>query len=251
MKANLAVRYRVHPKLHCEAVGEGRIEISLPFGSKRLRAAESIATLLDQIRAQQPVTGEALAITLGNVVFEALAKYLFLLPESETDSLLGGICVPAARPAGCALPLHDLDILRDNDLVVFHVPITTTSESDVSVASGGRWVRSHLAQSIESPLAIKGGAGMLLDLDFGSSLDVAALRLFDVGDVVYQPLDDRVSDIGERAAYQMNVNVAQRRLDVSLIPSPSCSELCEAASRCPFVDREFGNTCDQVPRAFR
>jgi agmatinase len=201
--------YRVHPQLRCEPAGDGRVEISLPFGTKRLRAADRIAPLLDGIAAEPPQTGNALARCLGSSVFEMLVKYLFLLPEGLADILGGGLCTPADRPAGCALPVHDLDTLIDNDLVVLHVPITTTTEGNVSVAGGGRLVRAHLAQSIESPLGANERQGVLLDLDFGCQLDTATLRLFDVGDVVHQPLQDRGCDIGERAAHLCRMIVAR------------------------------------------
>jgi len=201
MMADAAQHYRVHPRLRWEPAGEGRVEVSLPFGTRRLRAADRIATLLDRIAAEPPQTGDALAQCLGASVFETLVKYLFLLPDGQAEALGGGLCAPAARPAGCALPVHDLDTLAEDDLVVLHVPIATTTEGSVSVAGGGRWVRTHLAQSLESPLGSTGRPGVLLDLDFGSRLDTAALRLFDVGDVVYQPLQDRARDIGERAAH--------------------------------------------------
>ncbi|WP_202946141.1 arginase family protein [Collimonas fungivorans] len=201
MTTDYANHYRVHPRLRWELAGDGRVEMRLPFGSKRLRAAESIATLLKRAAEEPPKTGDVLAQCLGTSVFETLVKYLFLLPESQADALGGGLCIPAARPAGCALPVYDLDMLIEDDLVLLHVPIATTAEGKVSVASGGRWVRTHLAQSIESPLGASARQGVLLDLDFGCQLDTASMRLFDVGDVVHQPLQDRASDIGERAAY--------------------------------------------------
>ena len=46
-----------------------------------------------------------------------------------------------------------------------------------------------------------GKPGVPLDLDFGCQLDTTQLRLFDVGDVVYEPVEDRARDIGERASY--------------------------------------------------
>ena len=201
MMTDMNARYRAHPKLRWEALDQGRVEISLPFGTRRLRAPERVATLLEALGGGPPQSGDALAAKLGSGVFETLVKYLFLLPDGEADALAGGLCTPVARPAGCALAAHDLDTLREDDLVVFHAPIATTAESGVSVAGGGRWVRTHLAQSIESPLGAAAGPGVLLDLDFGSSLDVAALRLFDLGDVAHQPLADRASDLGARAAY--------------------------------------------------
>ncbi|MEB0137681.1 MULTISPECIES: arginase family protein [unclassified Undibacterium] len=196
-----SINYRVHPRLRWESIGNGRIEISLPFGGKRLRAADRIATLLDGIAAAQPQTSDVLIHCLGLSVFDMLVKYLFLLPDKLVDLLGGGLCTPAARPAGCALAVHDLDTLIDDDLVVLHVPIATTTEGSVSVAGGGRRVRAHLAQSIESPLGTSERRGILLDLDFACQLDTAALRLFDVGDVIHQPLQDRGSEIGERAAH--------------------------------------------------
>jgi agmatinase len=209
MMSDIVKHYLVHPRLRLEPVGAGRVEMSLPFGSKRLRANERITTLLDRIAAEPPQTGDALVQCLGTSVFEALVKYLFLLPDGQANALSGGLCTPAARPAGYALAVHDLDTLIEDDLVILHVPIVTTTEGDVSVAGGGRWVRAQLAQSIES---LPGGAdrqGVLLDLDFGCQLDAATLRLFDVGDVVHQPLEDRGSDIGERSAHLCRMIVAR------------------------------------------
>lgn len=201
MTADATQRYRVHPRLRWEPAGDGRVEVSLPFGTKRLRAADRIANLLDRIAAEPPQTGNALGQCLGASVFETLVKYLFLLPEDQAEALCGGLCMPAARPAGRALAVHDLDTLTEDDMVLLHVPIATTTEGGVSVTGGGAWVRTHLAQSLESPLGATDRPGVLLDLDFGSRLDTAALRLFDVGDVIHQPLQDRASDIGERAAH--------------------------------------------------
>ncbi len=193
--------YRVHPQLRWEHTSEDRIEVSLPYGTSKLRAARRLATLLDEAAAQPPQTGDALARHFGVGVFETLVKHLFLLPEYLVEALSGGLCVPATRPAGRAISPQNLDALVEDDVVVMHVPIATTNESGVTVAGGGRWVRAHLAQSLESPLGVSDRPGVLLDLDFGCEMDIESLRLFDVGDIVFQPMQDRAADLGQRAAY--------------------------------------------------
>ncbi|AKH65233.1 MULTISPECIES: arginase family protein [Photorhabdus] len=208
MKDRVNLRYRVHPGLRYDPVEPGRIEISIPFGTKQLRASSKIGSLLEQIKAEVVLTGENIVQRLGSSVFEAMVKYHFLLPENASAALEGGLCIPVPEPAGQSVSVFDLNELQADDAVLLHAPILTTTGGEISVAGGGQRVRSQLVQCLRHPLGTA-GRGVLLDLDFGTQLASEQLRLFDLGDVVYRPGMDSATDVGERLAYVCR-NIVER-----------------------------------------
>ncbi|MDF0604304.1 arginase family protein [Neisseriaceae bacterium TC5R-5] len=181
----------------------------MPFGKKRLRAKSHLVTKLQSLKSRAPQTGEALVAYLGAAVFEALIKYFFLLPTQAFDALSGGICLPAMQAAGQAITAYDLDTLVEHDAVLLHTPISTTINNNISVANGGRWVRAQLRQMLHHPLGDSALPGDLLDLDFADYLASQQLRLYDLGDVSFQPTTDNASHIGERTTYLCQRIVAQ------------------------------------------
>lgn len=193
-------KYRVHPALCYVSINGDRIEISSPFGAKRLRTTSLIGTRLQSFSAEAALTQEALVQGLGKDIFEALRKYHFLLPEDASPALASGLCVPAQHPVGCPLSVFDVDMLRAGDVALLHAPIETTAGNGVPVAAGGRRVRSQLSQCFTRS-ACGGNSGVMIDLDFGAKLDERNLRLFDLGDVKFSPAIDSAREVGERLAY--------------------------------------------------
>lgn len=212
MIAGAGLKYRVHPTLRYVSINADRIEISRPFGAKRLRTSARIGTRLQSFSAEASLTQEALVHGLGKEVFEALRKYHFLLPEDASPALAGGLCVPAQQPVGWPLSVFDVDMLRVGDAALLHAPIETTTGSGVAVATGGQRVRAQLSQCFMRS-AYAGNSGVMLDLDFGTKLDERNLRLFDLGDVKFSPAVDSAREVGERLAY-----VCQRVVHVGGVP---------------------------------
>ncbi|AXG49028.1 arginase family protein [Photorhabdus laumondii] len=200
MKDRVNLRYRVHPGLRYDPVEPGRIEISIPLGTKRLRVSSKIRSLLEQIKSEAVLVGTIIVQRLGISVFEAMVKYHFLFPEDASTALEGGLCIPVSEPAGQSISVFDFDELQADDAVLLHAPILTTTGGEISVAGGGQHVRSQLVQCLRHPLGTA-GKGVLLDLDFGTRLEPERLCLFDLGDIVYRPSMDSATDVGERLTY--------------------------------------------------
>jgi agmatinase len=200
MTTDTTDRYRVNPSLRYEPIGPDRIEISGPSIAKRVRVTEKIGALLKRFSTEPSLARDTLSATIGTVVFDTLAKYHFLLPESASPALAGGVCTPTSEPAGHALSVFDLETLRTGDPVLLHAPIQTTVRNSVSVASGGLRVRTQLAQCLKHPFG-ENRKGVLIDFDFGTALDACDLRLYDLGDVAYHAGADSARDVGERLAY--------------------------------------------------
>ncbi|QCP48992.1 agmatinase [Trinickia violacea] len=200
MSVETGSRYRVHPALRSMPIDASRVEISAPFGTKRLRFAREIGARLERLSIEPSFARETLVKAVGTVIFEALVKYHFVLPEDASPALIGGLCVPTAQPAGQPLSVFDIETLCAGDAVLLHAPIQTTANSSVSVAAGGQRVRSQLAQSLRHPLG-GDGQGVVIDLDFGAILHTKNLRLFDLGDVSFRPSMDSAQDVGERLRY--------------------------------------------------
>jgi agmatinase len=62
-------------------------------------------------------------------------------------------------------------------------------------------VRRHLAQILADPSGQIDSPGLLIDLDFGTQVNVPQIRLFDLGNVNYRPTEDNADRVGARAAH--------------------------------------------------
>lgn len=175
-----------------------RLRVAIPGCAKSVQGAPALAALLDQLAAEPAHEAAALAARLTAPIYAALVKHFVLLPECDADALQGGFAIPASTPAGASLAAHDLDLLAPGDAVLCHAPFATTRHAAVPVARGGRWVRHHLATTVRAPA---GQPGWLVDLDFGTRLAASQLRLFDLGDVCFDPVTDPAERVGQRAGY--------------------------------------------------
>jgi len=200
--------YLINPQRRYHREAE-RLRVSVPHCQKSLQGSVALAGVLDQLASESPQRGHDLASRLTPAVFEALVKYFVLLPEAYADALRTGLCTPASQPAGSALAAHELDGLAADDVVLCHAPLVTTHHSAVSVAGGGRWIRASLASSLRHPMGERGQPGRLVDLDFGDRLDAGELRLFDAGDVCYDPVTDNAGLLGQRTGFLCRQIVAR------------------------------------------
>jgi len=182
------------------SIDANRVEISSPFGGKRLRARRAIVAQLQSLSVEAGLTQEALVLSLGKEVFQALRKYHFLLPEDASSALVGGLCLPARQPAGRPLSVFDIDMLRAGDVALLHAPIQSTAGGSVQVAAGGQRVRSQLSECFMRSVYGR-SSDVMIDLDFGTKLEERDLRLFDLGDVKFSPAIDSAREVGERLAY--------------------------------------------------
>lgn len=193
--------YVVNPKRRYHSDDGNRLKVSVPHCQKSLEGTTALGTLLDQLASEEPLSGQVLASRLSMKLFSSLVKYFVLLPSSYSYALGDGLCTPAMKSAGVALPSHDLDSLVEDDVVLVHVPIVTTSNLAAPVASGGQWIRSSLASTLRHPVNENAPPGLLIDLDFGEQLKVSDLRLFDLGNICFNPLNDNAAMVGQRLAY--------------------------------------------------
>ncbi|WP_218626907.1 arginase family protein [Sodalis sp. dw_96] len=216
MRIDLIEQYQIHPHIAYLALADGRVEISLPLSSKRLRVASNIAFIIKGFSPTLIQAKEAFIHPLGLQVFATLVKYMFILPADEIGFLSSGVSVAVKYPAGCPMDFYGIDDLIERDVVLLHAPLSTSITTDLSVAGGGRRVRSHLAQMLAHPNGLKSRPGVLLDADFGESLALKQLRLFDLGDIVFQPTKDNVDTVGKRVSYLIQKITSQGAYPVIL-----------------------------------
>lgn len=209
MLTELDHRYVINPQRRYHADAEQRVRVSVPHCHKSLQGSPALATLLDQLAADAPQRGRDLITRLTPTMFESLVKYFVLLPEAYAEALRTGLCSPAPEPAGVALAAHEFDRIAPDDVVLCHAPLTTTAHPAISVARGGHWIRANLVNTLRHPLGEHGRPGRLVDLDFGTTLDVAQLRLFDAGDLCFDPVTDNATLLGQRTNFLCRQIVAR------------------------------------------
>lgn len=202
--------YVINPNRRYHTYDNNRLKVSVPYCQKSLEGTIALRTLLDQLASEEPLSGQVLASRLSMKLFSSLVKYFVLLPSSYAYALSNGLCTPSIKSVGVALSCHDLDCLEEDDVVLVHAPIVTTTNVPTSVANGGQWIRSNLANALHHPLEMNTSSGLLIDLDFGEQLKMSDLRLFDLGNICFNPLNDNAAIVGQRLAYLCQYAVARR-----------------------------------------
>ncbi|MBE2173814.1 arginase family protein [Acinetobacter oleivorans] len=193
-------KYRTHPKLILSSLDNNITELSLPFGTHKLKVNSNLIKLLEDIDLNRNATASYIKEIIGEKTFDTLVKYYFLIPGEHIHLLNNGMCNLNNNPAGISLNISDIDQLKTDDVVLFHAPLVTGENSGISVARGGAWVRKVLNQSLAHPLGRNHKSGVLIDLDFGDQLHVDKLNLFDIGDVTFDFLTDTVDVLGNRVS---------------------------------------------------
>lgn len=193
--------YCVHPHLQHDEMADGRIELSIPFGRNKLRINPAISSKLQRLDPAGAHSTRTLVSIFGQIAVDTLVRYSFLLDPEDVEILADGLCIPASSASGTAIGVDQLASLQQDDVIVLHVPIQTTTELDVSVAAGGQWVRRSLAQTFFRPSAQRSTDHRVVDLDFYTDIDMERLRLFDLGNVIHHPTTESAHVVGTRAAY--------------------------------------------------
>ncbi|WP_338844712.1 arginase family protein [Massilia sp. W12] len=196
---NASPLYLLHPRYQCQQDAQGRFRIGLPYSAKCLQGNQQLATLLRNLAEKGLLSLDSLRQELGADLLHILLLHCLLLRADEVSALEHGFCSLPTHSAGQALPLHDFANLQAADVVLFHTPLESGQVAGVAVAGGGRWVRTHLHNSLRTPCASQEQQdGMLIDLDFAQCLPASALRLFDAGDISYNRMQDSMRAIGQR-----------------------------------------------------
>lgn len=209
MVINIEEYYMINPKRKYHSCGEDRIRVSVPHCSKSVEGTTALGILLDQLASEEPLSSRVLSDRLPSDIINSLIKYFVLLPSSYSDALSGGLCTPSVKSVGEFLSSHDLDCLMKDDVVLIHAPIVTNSSVAATVASGGQWIRSSLAGTLRHPLSENAPPGLLVDLDFGEQLKASDLRLFDLGNICFNSLNDSIAIMGQRLTYLCRYVVSQ------------------------------------------
>ncbi|WP_062262495.1 arginase family protein [Endozoicomonas arenosclerae] len=140
----------------------------------------------------------------------SLVSCCILIPLTFRDVLKCNPCAPPSHPLGHHLLISEVSKLSKSDIAIVHAPISSTADNDVSVRSGGKWVRKFLKSTFHKENNLSNvEAGYIIDLDFSERILSNSINLYDFGDIYFNPKTDTQNTVGQRLSFICQ-NVASR-----------------------------------------
>lgn len=178
-----------------------RVKISVPFCSKGIEASKEIVDLVEKLSNEGSFYGYSLVTQLSIEIITCLLKLFILLPSKYSSVLEEGFCTYSSKILAISSASDEIDSLVKGDIAIIHAPFSTAEKSSVHVTGGGQWIRTSLANLLSSPLAESKPSDLLIDLDFNEQLELSSLRMFDFGNIYYEPLKNNAEMVGNRLSY--------------------------------------------------
>lgn len=199
----------LHPSLEL-SIERPWLVLRLPYHDLQLRADPALVRVLDAFVRPTPLGAAARTLEVDRSLLELLADHLVLVPADEAAFLARGLLTPAPDPVGRAVAWHELRQCAPGGVAIVRVPLDL-GDGMRRYPEGSGQVRRYLRD-----LAAPGDpedAGEILDFELRRSIDAAALRLYDLGDLTIHLDHDSLDVVGRRIR-----KVAGRVAEAGLFP---------------------------------